>query len=164
MTTVGDLFKSVPFPDLIAALENGYEDIHVPSYQHAWKRIMAMTPVDSVMTCCIGWVPKDEFCDGYFDVYGEEGDGERFGIEFHPWAMWLAMPVKVVDCDLSEAQMLAHIMWEMTFFGFDDGTIQEQWQELNDIVESIDDGTADLVKIDLEEMAKTGEVIEVKKK
>jgi len=83
----------------------------------------------------------------YANVTGKiKGDSENYGLSFTPWTKWLGMDVEVVDgydCSLDEAY--AHIVWEMTWDGFDEEAIQQSLQKLKDTVAEIDSGKAETV-------------------
>jgi hypothetical protein len=99
-----------------------------------------------------------ESYDGDVCGYKEE-DGERYGLDFSPWREWLAMPV-VTNYSVNET--IAYVLWEMTFYGYNEKKIQAQARELRRRVKEIDNGTAKLVEFKdaksfLEEISKQNE-------
>lgn len=139
---VKSLFDSVPFDEVLAALRDSYVDIDGPSYLHAWEYIKALSPASGVESACIvKYCPPSEDGErGWFDVSGVGAGGESMAIEFEPWSSWLAMPVSVVGADLTPAQTLAHILWEMTFVSYDEDEIKDR---LNDIMSMVEEIKAD---------------------
>ena len=73
---------------------------------------------------------EDEGGEAWIDVSGRSGE-ELVAIEFVDWAEWLGM---VIDGPTSgrytPTEILAHCVWEMSFFGFDEETIREKWSEI----------------------------------
>jgi hypothetical protein len=137
MSTVGELFRTVPFGDVVAALKALYVDIDEPSYRAAWDRIVMLEPTPSDLVCEIRRVLASEWNDeAYVDVHGLDADGQAWAIEFRPWSEWLSMPLKVSGLDLTPAQALAHILWEMTFVEYDQDTIQDEWSEIRERAEA----------------------------
>ena len=50
-----------------------------------------------------------------------------------PWCKWLSMPIsKESKENFKEIEIIAHCLWEMTFCGFDDESIQEFNDKLDD--------------------------------
>ena len=79
-----------------------------------------------------------------FARYGGDPDSEiansevSYGIEFTPWEEWLGMTIEPASLEaFDEAAILAHCLWEMTFFGFDQGVIQAQLRELQKTVDEL---------------------------
>ena len=72
------------------------------------------------------------------------GSNEVFACDFQPWS-------NLIDCEihshveLSGDQILAHILWELTFWGFSEESIQEQSKQLTD-------NHSELVEFNLDEL------------
>jgi hypothetical protein len=49
----------------------------------------------------------------------KDGDPERCGLDLSPWEEWLAIrvPQSLLD-KMTPAEIVAHCVWEMTFYGF----------------------------------------------
>ena len=73
---------------------------------------------------------EDADGDLWIDVSGRSDD-ELVAIEFVDWAEWLGM---VIDDStmhrFTTEEVAVHCVWEMSFFGFDEDTIQEKWGEI----------------------------------
>jgi hypothetical protein len=87
---------------------------------------------------------KDDF-DGeeYVDVSGKykhpKNEEEKFSqaIEFTAWSKWLGMDISEESLlHFSELEIISHCLYEMTFVGFEEEEIQE---EFNTIENSIED-------------------------
>ncbi len=81
---------------------------------------------------------EDEKPQAIIIVVGvKDGDPTEWAIEFRPWAEWLSM---VVDCppelELSDAQILANIFYEMTFACFAEVTVELKLHEIEKIAET----------------------------
>lgn len=96
----------------------------------------------------------EEDNEEYYAVHGVEIDNhkETYAIEYNPWNQWISMDVKLKDADLSREQCVAHIFWEMTWAGHDEETIQKEVDKLKSIIDGIEDGTIELVEMDLDEL------------
>jgi len=72
---------------------------------------------------------------------------------FTPWAQWLAFEIKLGD--YSELDFLAHVLWDMTFYGFSDQAVQvfagEMGEEVSEAEEALERGEMDKF-IGLDEM------------
>ena len=68
------------------------------------------------------------------DEYGTAGKDITWSLSFTPWEEWLAMDVEVIDPsdeDLNtDEKILAHIIWEMSWHGYDQETIKEEEDEI----------------------------------
>lgn len=75
--------------------------------------------------------------DWYYSVSGiEEGKEQRYALDFIRWEYWLSYPVDI-QCDISEAEALAHILWEMTYSGFEQKEIQDKMTKISDSVKEV---------------------------
>lgn len=177
---LNDYFKALDKEKVLDAVLDLYPDSDRDSYAYAWDIIRATKPekhdtmeiVVSHVYC--EWDHREE-PDDYISVSGEDpnapyceytkrsGRDISYAIEYTPWKHWLAMPVNVRTRDdrcIGFEKILAHIMWEMTFAGFDNEAIQAQRDIINDRVAEIEkweeEGTLDdhLVELDLDKMKK----------
>jgi hypothetical protein len=138
MSTVGDLIRRTGRDAAIAAIERLYPKKPGPrsGYERVWLELIAMWPTPTSMKCVVALTnPPDSFVD----VSGKiEGDPTSYAIEFRPWAEWLGMTVEVKPpLVLTEIETVAHVLWEMTYAGYDEALIQSQHEELRAIAESI---------------------------
>lgn len=83
--------------------------------------------------------------------HGEYADSETiYGLDFVPWEEWLCMEIDSESLkNYSESEILAHCIWEMTFYGFDQTHIREQKAELDRRAEELDNMTEEEKKENL---------------
>lgn len=69
-------------------------------------------------------------CQDYIDVclYDEEED-ELFSIDFIPWENLIQKDI-VSKLKLTNEQVMAHILWEITFWGFSAGKVKQSGNDL----------------------------------
>jgi len=69
----------------------------------------------------------------------KDGDPERCGLDLSPWAEWLALRVpQSLLYKMTAAEIVAHCVWEMTFYGFTQEKIAAFRAELECSVKEID--------------------------
>lgn len=67
-----------------------------------------------------------------------------FALDLVPWEEWLGMELDPSAFDAYSApDIVAHCLWEMTFFGFDKETIRKQRDEIEGRAREIDAMTED---------------------
>lgn len=129
--TLGELVHAYAWVEVEDDFERIYPGDPGWTMQHArvFSKLRALRPRLSQMEIVIDDV-EDEGGEAWIDVSGRTGD-ELVAIEFVDWAEWLGM---VVDGETSRrytpTEILAHCVWEMSFFGFDEDTIREKWTEI----------------------------------
>lgn len=74
-------------------------------------------------------VPDDEGDVVDVCLYDENED-ELFAMDFVPWSDLVDMPV-VKACEMADTECLAYILWEMTFWGFDQEKIKQEADRLS---------------------------------
>jgi hypothetical protein len=81
--------------------------------------------------------PKDQ---PFWDVSCiKESDPDRCGLDLSPWDEWLVLrvPQSLLD-KMTAAEIVAHCVWEMTFYGFTQEKIAAFCAELECSVKEID--------------------------
>lgn len=123
----------------IYADQNVSRDEYLCMFQKLLHMQVKYQSASDAMIIEITLVPEDEYSDEYVDVsarYADMRDNEKYAIEFVPWAEWLTMEISSDSLALwGDVDCLAHIMWEMSFFSFDEYQIQKKFQELKVEVE-----------------------------
>ena len=68
----------------------------------------------------------------YFDVHGVKPDsGDSVALDFQPWEVWLGMEIAPDTLQrYSPAEVVAHCIREMTFYGFEPDRIAEAGAEV----------------------------------
>lgn len=73
--------------------------------------------------------------------FRKEGDFERYGLDMSPWPQWLATRVPSALCQtIPAAEIVAHCVWEMTFYGFTQEAAAENRAELDRRLRDLDEG------------------------
>ncbi len=147
---LNDIIKKVIWPDVAAALWRCYPDQEKSrqeksreGYQRVFETLNALRPTPTNMRIWIRTVQEEDE-PPYVHVSGKDGslrdDGteESYGIELVPWAEWLGMAVEpAVAAEYTNAEIVAHCLFEMTFYGFGEETIREFKADLKRQVEEI---------------------------
>lgn len=146
-----ELLNTVPLPDVLREIEAEYTlDIYdFEGYQAAFDELRATTanPSDGSSIIVSRYVEDGE---GLWHVGLDDVDGKQYSLSFIPWADLLNHEVRIKDCDrdggsdrntvdLTPAQMLAHVLWEITFYGYSSVEIGERDAELSAIVAEFND-------------------------
>lgn len=109
-------------------------------YKKIWLDLLKMRSQKDNFSINITFV-KDED-DEWYDVHGvEDGSNEKWAIEMSDWRKWLGAPIHQAALDsLTDREILAHILWEMTFHGFSNEQVALKRKELSDLVKRVDSG------------------------
>lgn len=76
----------------------------------------------------------------YIDISGlKKNQEESYAIEFRPWSEWLGMQLFPENLlEFTELEILAHCLFEMSYFGFNEGEIQDQIQQIEKLKQDYD--------------------------
>jgi hypothetical protein len=149
-TTLYNLLNRNAWDDVKVELLRLYPDEarNLKAYTRVHKQLLEMspTPNDDDVSVRIEYVEDDEFGD-YWDVAGvKPGSDELWAIEYARWERWLGF---YVDDDtlqrLSEPQIIAYCLYEMTWAGFDQDKIQRKMHEIADILDEIDNNDSNKI-------------------
>ena len=152
--TVATLVAAVSPEDLAAGICRLYwadQDKDLDAYLEMQTQLRAMKSAPTTMSCVLSreW-SDDNPPEPIIDVHGYEmGDEQAYAIGFEPWPVWLGMEVKAApELDLSDADMLANILYEMSFYGFDPDEVSETKDEMimrrkDEVDQMIEDGRVD---------------------
>lgn len=154
----GELLKEHSRDDVAHAILRVYpdQDKNIEGYKHVFDSLKLLTPTQTDMRIVIEniWDPSTK--EYYPDVSGKNGtlvgehtpkgeddansDQEQsFGIEFQEWSEWLDMELDANTLEnFSEEEIIAHCLWEMTFFGYTQEEIQKTLDEIKEARENID--------------------------
>jgi len=164
-----ELVCSTIWCDVKASLINGYPDAKrsIEGYELLFSTLSSLIPQKTNMRIFIERVFRDGIDEQPFvEVSGKNGTLNRnlsdfqhlgkpqdseyanseasFALEMVPWEEWLDMEIDPASQqDYSGSEILAHCLWEMTFFGFDQTTIRNQKEELSRRVKELDNMTED---------------------
>lgn len=142
MRTVGELFHSVDKEAALAALYSYYgnqrgQDI---GYREAWDTIMRLQPKSGAGYTCFVSIAKGCMCgdcgeaNEWVDVSGYK-NGNFYAMEYTSWEEWLAMDVHITEPlqGLEDHEVVAHILYEMTWAGYDQTTINKRLDHISEI-------------------------------
>ena len=130
--------------------KHNIEDInHI--YSGVVRELLELTPDDSIADKYRVHICKreddldpDEIIE-YVDVclYDIEGD-QTCAIDLTPWSQLVNMFIEDV-VDLKTYEVVAHLLWEITFYGYTSETMDQKRQELHDLSKRIDSGEEKLI-------------------
>jgi hypothetical protein len=131
---LADLLRNVDEAEVLRELASSYpkEAVSVAGYSKVLDQLRGLEPASTGMTIVVSLRPPDEDIDhAWWDVSGDDGAVTSWALDFHPWAEWLGMPFRVEGGELSDAQIAARVLWEMTFHGFDNDAVQDAWRKID---------------------------------
>ena len=134
-----EMTSQVTWSQVIATFEALYP--HRARYIARYERIYRLLRQTSVAELEIEIVlaPYQDLEDGgknYIDVFGQRtwiagaDFPTRIALEFWPWSDWLGMSIAEETMqNFTETQIICHCLYEMTFFGYTEATIQQRLAE-----------------------------------
>jgi len=137
-----EMFSEVDFADVwkyIVELYNEHNnDSSRAAHCRAFEKLMSMQPTVGDMIIHIenkndeSFAIEDIAIEAGWIVYGSnEEDNKTYALDFTPWSEWLGMEIDgTVLRKLEPHEIVAHCLWEMTFYSFDE---EETQQARNDI-------------------------------
>ena len=137
--TIASILATTTDEEIVAVIPTLYWKEEPDRYVPFLKKLRSTHPKTSEMTCRLKRAySEDEKPQAIIVVVGiKNGDPTEWAIEFRPWAEWLSM---VIDCppelELTDAQILANIFYEMTFAGFDEEAVEMKLDEIEEIAET----------------------------
>ena len=168
-----DLIKSHHWLSIELTLLNLYPDQQeiIDQYKNVFDSLLLMEPVNDDMLIVLKEYDCDEEEENgskstYVDISGRKIDPETensitvsYAIEFVKWEKWLGMDLAPETLyNFNELEIIAHCLFEMTFCGYEQEEIQEQFDSINRTVEDYKKMT------DEEKKEKTISLEELKKK
>ena len=143
-----DLIKSYNWLSIEMTLIRLYPDQEtmVDDYRNVFEKLMYLVPEEYEMSIVLTEYdcdPDDESeVRTYVDVSGrkiEENPNsitDSYAIEFVAWKKWLGMDLAPETTEkFSDLDIIAHCLYEMTFIGYYEEEISEQFETINDRVE-----------------------------
>ncbi len=141
-----EIFERAQWPEVAIAIVSSYPNQRksLRGYEDVFELLQKRTPIASDCQLVIESVEDDsEPGQSYYHLFGKkEGDEKNWSLMFCPWSEWMGMEVSEVTLsELSDAQIVAHCLFEMTFFGFSEERMERVKNSLDDTV--VDDLEAD---------------------
>lgn len=142
-----ELIKNIAFDDVWEVMEREY---HVKKGDYeVYRRVLEELKVlnssacNSEITLVVAKVEDFSEPGTYiFEVFGiKAGDQEHYGLEMSPWEEWLSAKVLEKSIDkYGGAAVVAHVLYEMTFFGYSAEVVNKRIAEEEEILmESLED-------------------------
>ncbi|MBR4147367.1 MAG: hypothetical protein IKX35_06000 [Bacteroidales bacterium] len=151
-----ELISQTKWQDVAIAMviEHPYQRKNLDGYRIIFETLMMIEPVESEYQIRIERTPdilEPEYT--YPDVFGiKDGDENRWSMEFSSWAEWLGMVVCKETLEVFSAnQIVANCLYEMTFFGFTEDTINQEKQKLEDSIKETKEHPENLKEFKLED-------------
>ena len=168
-----DLLKSHNWLSIELTLLNLYPDQQeiIDQYKNVFDSLILMEPENDEMLIVLTEYECDddeenESKSTYVDVSGrklvpktDNSLTDSYAIEFVKWEKWLGMALAPETLyNFNELEIIAHCLFEMTFCGYEQDEIQEQFDSINRTVEDYKEMT------DEEKEEKTISLEELKKR
>lgn len=152
---IWDYIKATTIADIAAALQKFFDmpNVDVVAHLNIILQMYTMEPIDTEMYIEIHY-DKDDFSDEeYWSVSGkyppgtkqyEEWDG-YWALGFTPWNEVKSMNIVQAKEDaydhipfLTDAEIVAQILYEISFYGYEEKEIQEKADRINEMAKDID--------------------------
>ena len=96
----------------------------LPGYQRVFETLRGLEPNDTRLRLVIEEIDDPESQTPIASVVGADDHGS-YAIEMTPWDDWLGMDIdEQTRQKYSDLEIIAHSLWEMTFFGYSQAAIQ----------------------------------------
>lgn len=133
--TVQELFRAVLWDDVARRLEKLYPEYagSLPGFEKVFSEVILCEPMPDPdkIKICIEYV-EDEG-ESWWSVYGRAPDGEEYGLDYSLFREWAGFQVDEELCKrMSLPEIVAHVLWEMTFYGFSEEEILARRRELEE--------------------------------
>ncbi|VGO16188.1 hypothetical protein PDESU_04778 [Pontiella desulfatans] len=155
--TLYDLFHRIDWAALSNRLAKLYPDQanQLPEYEAAFNSLRLVAPEETRMRIIVQQTFREGLDDEPFvEVSGKDGTLNKeqddfqymnqasegtfanretsYALSLSPWNEWLGMEIDAATAEhYSDEDILAHCLWEMTWHGFEEESIQEQKKELD---------------------------------
>lgn len=130
--TVGELFKELRWEAVEKAIVTLYPDEKpvLPAYKEVFAQVREreLSSDESGMTVHIKFVPESDFSEAHYSVDGKiPGDDDTYALDFSTFSQWAAYLLSEETLtSLPPEEIAAHVLYEMTFYGFSDDVIQQK--------------------------------------
>jgi len=139
-----EIIFSKIFPDQISFLEN---------YETVFNQLKILKPKSSGIYIIIDNVIDEFDNEEYVDVSGYDNwrgstsknlITESLALEFTPWAEWLGMSIDQESVKtFSSLEIISHCLNEMTFMGFSQKEIDDEWKKIKETADDLKHMTDD---------------------
>lgn len=162
-----ELVANTDWNEVKLSLLQSYPDAErsLAGFERVFDELLSLTPRRTRMRICLEEVFREGIDEEpYIEVFGKDGTLNKnlpdfrhfsktaskdlansetsFALDLVPWEEWLGMELDPATLEAySGFDIIAHCLWEMTFFGFDQETIREQREELKRRARELDNMT-----------------------
>jgi len=120
------------------------QEENIDAYKEIFGKLRGMTPTDSEIQIILEeYFDEESYEESMVDVSGikfvpnKSNLTESLAIEFVPWSEWLGMSIHARTLKkFNELEIISHCLFEMTFVGFEEEEIHDQFSSLK---KSVDD-------------------------
>lgn len=124
---------------------------NMAGFESVFERLQTLTPAITKMRIVLEEVFDDVENERYTHVCGKDGTLKKeenpeifkddqignqevsYGIEFVEWEEWLGMDIDPESLSkYSETDIIAHCLWEMSFYGYTQEAIRKQAKQLKE--------------------------------
>lgn len=132
------------------------EDL-VEEYRNVFEKLGILQPILNDMLIVLTEYEEEDH--SYVDISGRKlDDDDSYALEFTKWEEWLGMELASETMkNFNGLEIISHCLHEMTFFGYEETEIQEQFQSIQNTVDeyrSLSDEEKGKRTISLEELMK----------
>ena len=129
------------------------------AYEQVYNDLLSIEPVKTDMRIRVDFVEEEDKDFSHWEIYGvnnarhqdipkEEGgvdaDHEaadrlvHYAIEFRPRSEWAGMMIdSATVCEMATIDIAIHCLWEMTFMGFEEDSVQRELDVLKERSEAV---------------------------
>lgn len=149
MTRLKDLIDRNDFNLIFEKIKENYPESKKDCYVTAWgflKEIKEKESDDFLIK--IEHIKDDD--EEFYMVSGMcKNDKMHYSMMLYEWCEWLGMEIEKGTLEkYSEKEALAHIIWEMTFVGYDPETIKTEKEYINEMKNQIENGELKTVPLE----------------
>lgn len=134
------------------------EKKNILGFEEVFNELKTINPTETDISIMVSHEKDDFDNEEYVHVSGYNNHPEdnpdeltiSLALEFTGWDEWLGMDLdKKSMMDFTELELISHCLYEMTFFGFDQESIQKEMDEMKKEVDEIKNMTEEEKKTKL---------------
>ena len=133
---------SISWTELQAVIIKDYpgQESNLEGYKKVFEILKKLTSIVSETVMCLEHVEKDAIIDEpYVNVFGikpneakENKFSTSYSLSFSRWEEWIGMKIEEQSMkEFSQAEIVAHCLFDMTYYGFDQDSIKRTLEDIN---------------------------------